>query len=423
MSVETVATETETVAAVVDREPVTVSALRNMHSNPALRIADEFNPQDESLDKWYVNYTYREDATGYGDGSWENGRVRLYEIRERNNGQLDVGNVEDNFIDARRVMEIFPGDYTAYFQHAKVLNSVGKFGAVYYDYLPREMRNLSHWPHCSNALFEILAVDGSAKTARVRLFAFSDDNSSAEYNELGEHTVPLDKVLNAEIYTPEQFKTRYGLAKLEMPEGTLFEQIQTGEMWTVTGHSYSNVKIKRTDNDGKVSGRHSNASLSDLSPENNHYIRLGDSWNDYLLSQPTGEAAEMLKELSKITVSKALKHADANNYCSETAVALASAGHSLPELRVKGTITLNVDVSTKEYMVLRKLMGATEGNADEAVAKMFGDPENNIPANMSLYKRLAGHSNGALPEIGQFGNGATFDLTSELVWKAPRIRK
>lgn len=425
MSVETV--ETSAAVAVetptVERTPVTLRQLKNMYSNAAIRIADEHNPDDESLDKWGIVYSFREDTGGWGDGSWDNGRVRIYEIIERDNGNPDVGQVQDGWIDARRVMEIFGDrDYSYYFQYLKTLKSVGKFGAVYYDYLPREMRNLSQWPHGSNALFEVKAANAETKKATVRLFAYPE--SEGGFVELGEHEVTFDILSRADVFTVEYFQKHYGLAQDLIPMGAVYESVNTGDMYTVTGYKATKVLVKRTDEEGKVSGRASNINVSDLSEESKRYFKLGDSWNDYLRSQPTGEAADMLKELSKVTVTKALKHADSNGYCSETAVALASAGHSLPELRVKGTVTLNIDVSTKEYMVLRRLMGlAGDSNPDQVVADMFGNEETGVKPNMQLYKRIAGESGGKLPDIAAYGDTATFDLKSELVWKAPRIRK
>jgi hypothetical protein len=423
MSVETV--ETETVAPAVSREPLSVETLRNLRGTPAIRVADETNPDDETLDRWMVLDNYREDARSYGDGDWTNGRFSGYEIVRQSSGELGVGGHDGDWHDARRILESAPGSYNDYFRVEKMRNSVGMFGAVYYDHLPREMRRLSTdgWPHTSNAMFEVLAVDMAANTATVRLFAYGP-TPDADFTELGEHTALLDHLNRASIMNKESFDKAYGLAKNVMPEGMLFERIQDGEMWQVTGHSYTQVKIKRVDNDGKVYGRHTVVSLSDLDEGNTRFVKLGDSWNEYLLSQPSGETAEMLAALSKVTVSKALKHADSNGYCSETAVALASAGHSLPELRIKGTITLNVDVSTKEYMVLRRLMGATDGNPDLAVANMFGNKEEGIAPNLSLYNRLQQEAHRVLPAIPDTGSGEnSYDLKAELVWKAPRIRK
>ena len=424
MSVETVETETA-IAPVVERTPMSVENLRTLRGNPAIRVADPSNPDDETMDKWMVLDAYRQDANGWGDGTWTNGRFTAYEISRDRAGNPNIGRHDGDYHDARLIMERHEGDYHSYFRFIKLMDSVGKFGVVYHDYLPREIRRLSQWPHTANAMFEVISLNTEAesKTVTVRLFAYPDQ-ADGDWSELGEHTFPLDSISRAELMNKEMFDRQHALAKDTIPEGTLYERIQDGEMFTVTGHSYNNVKIKKTDNDGKVSGRHSTATSYDLGPDANRFIKLGDNWNEYLLSQPSGEAAEMLAALSKVTVSKALKHADSNGYCSETAVALASAGHSLPELRIKGTITLNVDVSTKEYMVLRRLMGLTDGDPDQAVADMFGNAETGAKPNLSLYNRLQSEASRILPAIPNTGDGEnTYDLKAELVWKAPRIRK
>lgn len=80
-------------------------------------------------------------------------------------------------------------------------------------------------------------------------------------------------------------------------------------------------------------------------------------------------AEESLIQLSKNTVTRALVHASSNDYCSETAVALVSAGHKMPNLsltfEVKQTVTIDVQGS-QNYYVLRALFGATEGDVDGA---------------------------------------------------------
>jgi len=74
-------------------------------------------------------------------------------------------------------------------------------------------------------------------------------------------------------------------------------------------------------------------------------------------------------ELSKNTITRALVHASSNGYCSETAVALISAGHRLPDvtldLEVKLRLSLTLE-GNKSYYPLRDLFGATQGKVDGA---------------------------------------------------------
>lgn len=79
-------------------------------------------------------------------------------------------------------------------------------------------------------------------------------------------------------------------------------------------------------------------------------------------------AQEDVLKLSRNTVSRALVHADDNDYCIETAVALIGAGHKLPvvtlevQVTTTGTITLN---GHHNYMALRRLFGATRGEVTD----------------------------------------------------------
>lgn len=116
----------------------------------------------------------------------------------------------------------------------------------------------------------------------------------------------------------------------------------------------------------------------------NLYYRLADNANEYSLQRRItelesevsrhkaivdAEARRNLRTLSQHTVTRALVHAHDNGYCSETAVALISAGHKLPDVRLSLRVTLDMDVTLigkNSYYQLRKLFGATRGDVDGA---------------------------------------------------------
>ena len=79
------------------------------------------------------------------------------------------------------------------------------------------------------------------------------------------------------------------------------------------------------------------------------------------------ETAEKLSLLSQNTVTRALVHAYQNDYCSETAVALISAGHKMPDVTLDFEVTLSVSVTldgNDNYYPLRELFGTTDGNVE-----------------------------------------------------------
>lgn len=76
-----------------------------------------------------------------------------------------------------------------------------------------------------------------------------------------------------------------------------------------------------------------------------------------------------LSLLSRNTVTRALVHASSNDYCSETAVALISAGHKMPDVTLSLRVTFDVTVEldgNDNYYPLRALFGATHGEVDGA---------------------------------------------------------
>jgi hypothetical protein len=86
---------------------------------------------------------------------------------------------------------------------------------------------------------------------------------------------------------------------------------------------------------------------------------------DQAISKAELQTKRELVELSQNTVTRALVHAHDNGYCSETAVALISAGHKLPDVDL--SVSFNVSMSVhlegnKSYYLLRELFGRTKGD-------------------------------------------------------------
>lgn len=121
------------------------------------------------------------------------------------------------------------------------------------------------------------------------------------------------------------------------------------------------------------------------------YYRLADSLAEFKLRaeivrlqalvKATERQAESVRDdalgiLSQNTVTKALVHAYDNDYCHETAVALISAGHKMPDVELVFNVSMTVSVSlpgNSSYYALRKLFGATRGDVDGASGVDFDD--------------------------------------------------
>jgi hypothetical protein len=114
------------------------------------------------------------------------------------------------------------------------------------------------------------------------------------------------------------------------------------------------------------------------------YYRMADNVNEYQLQRKVEELEAQLKQntaeieaqqraklrtLSANTVTRALVHAHDHDYCSETAMALISAGHKLPDVTLNLQVTVDVTVTLegkRNYYPLRKLFGETRGEVDGA---------------------------------------------------------
>lgn len=121
------------------------------------------------------------------------------------------------------------------------------------------------------------------------------------------------------------------------------------------------------------------------------YTRIAESHKEYELQcklqamqekvdAATREAENVAKQqlsvLSQNTVTRALVHAYDNDYCHETAVALISAGHKMPDVTLSFEVTVPVTVTLKgndSYYPLRTLFGMTRGEVQDARGLAIGE--------------------------------------------------
>lgn len=124
------------------------------------------------------------------------------------------------------------------------------------------------------------------------------------------------------------------------------------------------------------------------------YYRLADSLSEYKLlariaeleasiettaERAKWEAQQDTRKLSRNTVTRALVHAHDNDYCAETAVALISAGHKLPDITLDVEVTLRGNITLEgktNYYALRRLFGATRGEVEDASGLDVGEYAN-----------------------------------------------
>ncbi|ALY10161.1 hypothetical protein RINGS_86 [Arthrobacter phage Rings] len=431
MSVETVATATEetvTAAAVEPRKAVT--GLSRTRGNAVLRIADETAREDESRDSFYV----LEDYYSASSSPLNVPSVTVYNFDDLWNVGSRVRGTDGNYkhFPATNVMEIIDLEYRQFgrLMRIKSGNRENNKAVMYADYIPSDLMHNDEslagmtWPHTGRAMLELVGVSDDFQTVDIAVKAMPE-TGDGDLQDRGTHTFPVSILRNLSTLSESDYKRSYALAKEYFTEGQIFEYVESGELFRISGFNYGYAVAEPLNSDGTVTensswGNRPSLSIGDLT-NSNTFVKVADTWEEFQKSQPSDEQLELLKKLSINTVSSALKHADRNDYCSETAVALASAGHSLPELRVKGTITLEVDFTSKDYMLLRKLFGATDGRPDEALARMF--TKDATADDKRIYSNLQSRSNGALPDMGQHSKVKESALTSELVWKAPRIRK
>lgn len=124
-------------------------------------------------------------------------------------------------------------------------------------------------------------------------------------------------------------------------------------------------------------------------------------------------AKQQLSVLSQNTVTRALVHAYDNDYCHETAVALISAGHKMPDVTLSFEVTLAVSVTLEgndSYYPLRNLFGSTRGEVQGARGLSLGDHE---VVNDAIREAIA--------EASTYGMQVEHTDT-EVDWKAPILR-
>lgn len=99
-----------------------------------------------------------------------------------------------------------------------------------------------------------------------------------------------------------------------------------------------------------------------------HIRAMENELKQLRLDQQRNKEQELIL-LSRNTVTRALVHANSHDYCSETAVALVSAGHKLPDVTLSFKVVMHVDVTlagNANYYPLRSLFGATDGEVEGA---------------------------------------------------------
>lgn len=281
------------------------------------------------------------------------------------------------------ILEEISTDYYAFQRTHKYAFSKGSFIKVPVTNLPAEFRQAAealtgHAPDRYYTWGEVLNVAkaGAGYTATLRVFTHNTD--SPEGREYGTVEIPDFQNWSVDIVSAELFNNNFALASSHWTPGKLYYiDAELYRCESVAGLSGSFVPLDEATGEPATGG-----TLNRLSEQHAGVVFAAEDTAEYLASLPSAEVQESLMILSRNTVTRALKHADSNDYCSETAVALTSAGHQLPELVVKGTITIDIDVRSKEYMLLRKLFG--RGNSDmsnvsEVLQKHWGQLADRIP--------------------------------------------
>lgn len=312
-------------------------------------------------------------------------------------------------IPTAHILEELSNDYYAFQRTHRYAFSKGSFIKVPVTSIPAEFRQAAEalTGHALERYYtwgEVLDVAkvGDGYTATLRVFTHNTD--TPESREYGTVEIPDFQNWSVDLVSAERFQSSFALASARWTPGKLYYiDAELYRCESVAGLSGSFVPLDEATGEPTTGG-----TLNRLSEQHAGVVFAAEDTAAYIASLPSAEVQESLMILSRNTVTRALKHADSNDYCSETAVALTSAGHQLPELVVKGTITIDIDVRSKEYMLLRKLFG--RGNSDmsnvsEVLQKHW----------TQLADRIPGMPN-RLPE------GAKLDLAAEIEWKQPKLR-
>jgi hypothetical protein len=374
------------------RVSLTEAELRDIRGGHILLVAgSEFDLQDDS-DDMLVYADTRPGATQF------NG----YKLDE-------TGATTDwfNGISNTRIVKHVSRDYDTWRKDYQWARATGKLANVNPGYLPQTFRNEVQatgrtMPRYATYV-EVLTVENEVVTARV----FTTQSETPDAVEYGTMTALVADLPALQLIDRERFNRQFGLAKDVWPLGSLWNY--EGELYIATAHRGSRATFTVADeNTGLAKPK---GETKDLTVEYSSYVsRVAVDSAAYVATLPTEAVRDALNLLSRNTVTRALKHADSNDYCKETAVALTSAGHTMPEIRVKGTITIEVDFSTKEYMFLRKAFGLANENVDNLDAVLKQN-----------YRRLSSESRGALPDMTP-NEKTKFDLHAEVEWKTPKLR-
>lgn len=127
-------------------------------------------------------------------------------------------------------------------------------------------------------------------------------------------------------------------------------------------------------------------------------------------------AKQQLSVLSQNTVTRALVHAYDNDYCHETAVALISAGHKMPDVTLSFEVTVPVTVTLQgndSYYPLRTLFGLTRGEVQDARGLDIGQRDE--VQNAIREQLMSG-------DVSLYSANITHEGT-DVDWKAPILRQ
>lgn len=133
-------------------------------------------------------------------------------------------------------------------------------------------------------------------------------------------------------------------------------------------------------------------------------------------AEAEGVAKQQLSVLSQNTVTRALVHAYDNDYCHETAVALITAGHKMPDVTLSFEVTVPVTITLRgndSYYPLRTLFGMTRGEVNGAKGLDIGSHdkvqsairEQLVSGDISLYNANISHED------------------TDVTWKDPILRQ
>lgn len=306
------------------------------------------------------------------------------------------------------VVSLVATDYYAYQRLVKYTGSKGMFFAVPVSRIPDTFSDAAqeltgHRPTRYTTWAEVLEVRKSGDIITADMRVFTNNTDTPEAREYGTFTAENFQQWDVEMRTAKQFRDIAGLAAEVWQLGKLY--YIDAELHTVTALRGSIADFTATD---ESTGEPSGAVVQRETRYASGVVLAAENREAYVASLPSAEVLDSLMLLSRNTVTRALKHADSNNYCSETAVALTGAGHVMPEITIKGRIIIDIDVKSKEYMLLRRLFGAAN------------DDMSNLPDVIkSQWSRVAANIPG-MPE--RLPDGAKVELDAGINWKAPKLR-